>query len=448
MYDLLIAGRVVSPSAILDDGWLAISGGTIAAVGQGGRPQAKEVADYGMAYLLPGGIDGQTHAGSQIGFPGLTPTTEAAVRGGVTTIIDMPYDEPDPIITRALLQQKVDAVGQYAICDVALYGTVPAEPNPDDIAALINGGVCAFKISSFQAHPHRFPRIDNGATLVLIDALEGRGLPLGLHNEDQDIIRRTTERFKAEGRTRPEDHSASRPEVAELTATATFLELGRDRDIHLHIVHISTPQGFEIVERYRQAGVDATAEMCFHYLHFDAATDMTRLGGQLKVNPPIRDGVREDMWEVIEQDGATFVSSDHSAWPIERKTNPSILDVAAGMPGLEALLPGFFTEAAERYGADNAAMMVADLGSDRAARFFGLSRKGRLAPGMDADVAVMAPVSMRYDAKSNPTGPGWSAYDGETFAVTPAATFVRGQLVWDGAAIRAKAGTGRFVARG
>jgi allantoinase len=448
MYERLLTGRVVTPSGLLEDGWIAVSAGRIAGVGAGQRPDATEVVEYGHAYLLPGAVDGQTHAGSQIGFPGMAPTTKAAVIGGVTTIVDMPYDEPDPITTGELLRQKIAAVAEHAVCDVALYGTVPAEPDANDVKALVDGGVCAFKISSFEAHPHRFPRIGSAATRTLIELLEGTGLPLGLHNEDQEIVRKLAEEFKAGGRTGPRDHSASRPEVAELAATATFLALGAGATTPLHIVHISTPDGFDLTRRFRESGAPATAEMCVHYLHFDAEADMPRLGGKLKVNPPIRAGRREALWQVLERGDCTFVSSDHSAWPIERKTNPSIFDVAAGMPGLEALLPVFFTDAATRYGADKAAELSAEWLADRPARFFGLTRKGRIAPGMDADIAVLQPGPQVYDSRRNPDGVGWSAYDGETFAVAPIATWVRGALAWDGSTVTAAAGTGRFVPRG
>lgn len=447
MFDRLIAGRVVTPTGILDSGWVAVSSEQVGAIGSGGRPPAVETLDYGDAYILPGAVDGQTHAGSQIGFPGMLPTTKAAVIGGVTTIVDMPYDEPDPIVTGGLLAAKIAAVEEYAVCDVALYGTVPVAPVAADVAALVEGGVCAFKISSFEAHPHRFPRIGSAATRELIEMLAGTGLPLGLHNEDQEIVRALAQQFKAQGRTAPIDHSPSRPEVAEISATATFLALGVGQPTPLHIVHISTPDGFDLVRSFREAGAPATGEMCVHYLHFDADESLPRLGGLLKVNPPIRAGRREALWQVIEAGNCAFISSDHSAWPIERKTNPSIFDVAAGMPGLENLLPVFFTDAAARYGADRAAEMSADWLSDRPSRFFGLSKKGRLVPGMDADIAVLGPGAV-YDAKANPDGPGWSAYDGETMAATPIATFVRGHLAWDGKAVTAGQGTGRFVPRG
>lgn len=440
MYDLVLIGRAVTPTSILENGWIAIAAGRIGAVGTGALPEAREIQNYGEALLLPGAVDGQTHAGSQIGFAGMTMTSHAAVMGGVTTIVDMPYDHPIPVTTGAVLADKVAAINTLSVCDVALYGTVPTTPDLGHVQELIDGGVCAFKISAFEAHPDRFPRIGNAATLLLLETLEGTGLPLGLHNEDQELVASTTKRFIAEGRTNPLDHSPSRPPVAELTATANFLELAAATSAHAHIVHISIADGFDMVAAYRERGVHATAEMCVHYLLFDADKDMAKLGGQLKVNPPIRSGEIAKLWGVLERGDATFISSDHSAWPLERKQTASIFEVAAGMPGLEAMVPAFFTAATKRYGVEGAARISADYLSDKPARFFGLSSKGRLEAGYDADIVVLAPQAMKYDAKLNPLGPGWSAYDGQTFSVTPAATFVRGQKAWDGKTVATVSG--------
>jgi len=445
MYDLVLTGRVVTPTSIVENGWIAITAGRIEAVGTGTVPDARESQNYGDALLLPGAVDGQTHAGSQIGFAGMTMTSHAAVMGGVTTIVDMPYDHPIPVTTGAVLAEKVAAINTLSVCDVALYGTVPTTPDLAHVQELIDGGVCAFKISSFEAHPDRFPRIGNAATLLLLETLEGTGLPLGLHNEDQELVASTTKRFIAEGRTTPLDHSPSRPPVAELTATANFLELAAATSAHAHIVHISIADGFDMVAAYRARGVHATAEMCVHYLLFDADADMARLGGLLKVNPPIRSGEIDRLWDVLERGDATFISSDHSAWPLERKQTASIFDVAAGMPGLEAMVPAFLTAAAKRYGVEGAARISADYLSDKPARFFGLSAKGRLEAGYDADIVVLAPQAMTYDAKRNPRGPGWSAYDGQNFSVTPTATFVRGQQAWDGTSVTTV--SGRYVPR-
>jgi allantoinase len=158
-YDLVIRGGVVTPEGVISDGWVAVSGERIAAVGSGNEPQASRRHDAGSAFVLPGLIDGQTHAGSQFGFPGLEPTTRSAVAGCITTMVDMPYDEPQPADGADVLEQKIAAIHTHAHCDVALYGTIKSVPDVAQIRALAQGGVAAFKISSFENHPIRFPRI-------------------------------------------------------------------------------------------------------------------------------------------------------------------------------------------------------------------------------------------------------------------------------------------------
>jgi allantoinase len=445
-YDLLIRGNIVTPEGILPDAWVAVQGETIAAVGSGSEPQAARRYDAGSAFVLPGLIDGQTHAGSQFGFPGIEPTTRSAVAGGITTIVDMPYDEPQPVDSVEVLEAKVRMIGERAYCNVALYATVSSTPDVDQIMKLAGAGVAAFKISSFENHPTRFPRITNEHAFTLLKVLADTDLPTGLHNEDQEIIKAQIAAFEAQGRTAPEDHDPSRPEVAELLATANFLELGAAAGAHVHIVHISTPRGFDLVRRYREDGFRATAEMCVHYLHFDAAVDTARLGGLMKVNPPIRGNVREALWQEMLSGGVEFVSSDHSAWPLERKQAASILKIAAGIPGLETLVPAFYSDVSSRV--DDPASFTAHYLSERPARFFGLwPRKGAIIPGADADIAILEPQAWTYSAKHAQDGLGWSPFDGEQFAVRPVATFVRGAMVWDGKAIVGERGVGRYEKR-
>lgn len=444
-YRLVVRGDIVTPAGVIADGWLAVAGETIDAIGNGTAPTADQVHDARGSLVLPGVIDGQTHAGSQFGFPGLEPTTRSAVAGGVTTIVDMPYDEPDPTYRGDILAAKVDAVGRYAHCDVALYGTMLNDSDPAEIGRLVEGGVCAFKISAFESHPTRFPRITNDRALLLMQILAPTELPIGLHNEDQEIVRATLADFRRRGETNSSAHSASRPEVAENTATAAFLEMGKSSGARVHIVHMSTPRGFELVRRYQSEGTRASGEMCVHYLHFDAAEDVERLGALMKVNPPIRAGVREQLWDELTLSGSEFVSSDHSAWPLSRKQG-TILDAAAGVPGLETLLPAFYSGLVKRR--HDAARLTALYLAERPAKFFGLwPRKGALAVGAEADIVVLKSGDYDFDARSTHDGANWSPYHGDRFTGRPTATFVRGTKVMDGQAIVGRAGHGRFVAR-
>ncbi|WP_319498233.1 dihydroorotase family protein, partial [uncultured Cohaesibacter sp.] len=204
---------------------------------------------------------------------------------------------------------------------------------------------------------------------------------------------------------------------------------------------------FEIVRAFADLGVRATGETCVHYLWFDAARDGTRLGPRMKVNPPIRPGETDALWDAVMEGDVAFTSSDHSSWPIDGKLTDSIFDAGAGVPGLETLLPAFFT-AAEARGMD-AAMLTAQQLSERPARFFGIAdRKGSIQVGQDADLVILEQGAFIWDEASARDGLCWSPFHGECFTVRVASTYLRGTLGFDGQTITAKEGSGRFVKRG
>jgi allantoinase len=444
--DTIICGKIVTPDAVVDPGWVAVRDGKIAGIGQGTAPAAVARFDAGDAFVLPGVIDGQTHAGSYQGLAGIGPTTRSAIAGGVTTIVDMPYDNPQPLNAVDVLERKIEAIGRLAHCDVALYATLmPGQPT-SDIEPLVAGGVVAFKISSFESSPTRFPRIPADMMLDMFEALAGSAIPLGLHNEDQEIVRARMARLRASGRDGIAAHSASRPPAAELAATAHFLELGAAAGAHAHIVHLTTARGFQLVEGYRRAGFRATGELCVHYLWFDPEQDGPVLGARMKVNPPIRPGQKDALWNEITAGRVAFVSSDHSSWPVDNKLTPSIFDAGAGVPGLETLLPAFFT-GARRQGLD-AARLSAEQLCERPARFFGLwPQKGAITIGADADLTVFTPEPQSWDPARAHDDLNWSPFAGQVFDGRVSRTYLRGHLAWDGSAVVNAGGDGHYLRR-
>ena len=188
MFDLVLKGNVVLPDGLHKDCWIGVSGGKIAAIGEGEAPDAKEVRSVENGLILPGIVDGQTHACSYGGLPGIESTTRSAIAGGVTTLVDMPYDNPDPLNTKARLDEKVQAIESVSHADMALYATVAPGQDNSEIEALIGGGVVAFKISTFESNPTRFPRISSAQILQIFEALAPTDIPLGVHNEDQEIV--------------------------------------------------------------------------------------------------------------------------------------------------------------------------------------------------------------------------------------------------------------------
>jgi len=444
--ELVVKGRVVVPDGILENGWVAISGGLIAAVGTGDAPAAARVEDRGSALILPGAVDGQTHATSYKGLAGIADTTRSAIAGGVTTLVDMPYDNPQPLDRPERLDAKIAAIAAHSHADMALYGTVTRETGTANLAALIEGGVAAFKISSFESNPVRFPRIGEDLVLDLMEALAPTRIPLGLHNEDQEIVMARIAQAKAAGGNGIVAHAHARPEAAELAATGQFLALGLSSGAHVHPVHLTTETGFRLTGAVAELGAAATGELCVHYLWLDAARDGDRLGARMKVNPPIRSAAIDGLWRSISDDLVAFISSDHSSWPIDNKLTDSIFDAGAGVPGLETLVPAFFT-AAEARGLD-AARLAAEYLAERPARFFGIDdRKGAIAVGRDADLVALEQGSFVWDEAASHDGLNWSPFHGETFTVRVAASWLRGKLVWNGEDVLNSPGSGRFVPR-
>jgi allantoinase len=446
-FDLIIRGTAVLPEGPLENAWIAICDGKIVAIGAGEAPQAAETFDAGEDLIIPGVIDGQTHACSYGGLPGIESTTRSAIAGGVTTLVDMPYDNPEPLNTVARLDDKVAAIRRHAHANMALYGTIMPGQSVAEIEPLIEGGVVAFKISTFESSPTRFPRIASEQILATFSALADSVIPLGVHNEDQEIVRAYIAAAKAAGRDGIEAHSASRPPAAELAATAQFLELGAAAEAHAHIVHLTTARGFQLVDNYLADGFRATGELCVHYLWFDPDKDGAELGAKMKVNPPIRPGQIDALWGEILAGRVAFVSSDHSSWPIDNKFTPSIFEAGAGVPGLETLLPAFYT-AADNRGLDAAAITVEQL-CERPAKFFGLwPEKGAIRIGADADLVVLSQKPQVWDSAKAHDDLNWSPFDGREFSVTVARTYLGGKLGFDGESVTNQPGAGQYVPRG
>jgi allantoinase len=345
----------------------------------------------------------------------------------------MPYDDAEgPVDSLAAFEAKVGDVERQAVVDVALWATVPPRGPIDDVPALVRAGAAAFKLSTFETHPRRFPRIPDGQLLAAFTAIARAGGLAGVHAENDEIVRAGIAAEQAAGHgSDPLAHARSRPPVAEHEAIARCLELARVSGVRLHVCHVSTPRGLQLVAQARQTGVDVSAETCPHYLLYDE-TELVRRGGEAKINPPLRAAP-------LPADGLDLISSDHVGWPPERKHGPDIFGLAAGAPGVELIVPLV-------HDALGAAALVR-LVSEGPARRFGLwPRKGRLAPGADADVVVLDPAAeWEIDPASLVSAAGWSPYAGRRVSGRVLAAFSRGVQVWDGRDVLTAPGHGAFV---
>ncbi|ANH04701.1 dihydroorotase family protein [Shinella sp. HZN7] len=444
-FDLVLKGTVVLADRIVDGGHVAVRDGKVAHVGQGAMPAAKERHDLSGALILPGAIDAQVHSLSQKSQEDFIWSTRSAAAGGVTTIVDMPYDEGNLVSSAEAVRRKVDHAGPQARVDFALYGTVDPQEGPARIGEMVEAGVAAFKFSTFGTDPKRFPRIPAALLEDCFRAIAPTGLTAGVHNEDDEAVRAAIARVKAAGITDYRAHGLSRPPLTELIASNQIYETGAATGCPAHVVHCSLGRGYEIASAYRAQGFRATIECCIHYLTLDEENDVARLGGKAKINPPIRPRAEvEKLWRHVAAGNVTLVSTDHVSWSEDRKTNPDMLANASGVPGLEVMVPLFVKGALER---GIPLTRAAELMALNPARHFRLDHvKGALEAGKDADITVLTPEPYSYDAAaSGHNVVGWSPYNGIRLPWRVSATWLRGRLAFDGKRVLAEPGSGAFV---
>ena len=444
MRDQVFVGQVVLPARVIENGYVLVADGVVQRVGEGPGPSGERSGGAGCL-VLPGAIDSQVHSRSQSGQEDFIWSTRSAAAGGVTTIVDMPYDDGRLISTAERFMAKAKEASEQARVDFALYATAAPEDGAAHIDELVESGAAAFKFSTFGTHPQRFPRVPPHILYDCFTAIARHGLMAGVHNEDDEMVRAFVARVAADGGTDYAAHGRSRPPITEALATAQVYEIGAATGCAAHIVHCSIGRGYEMAAAYRTQGYEATIEACIHYLVLDEENDVKRLKGRGKVNPPIRPQVeREALWRHLAVGNITVVSTDHVSWSVDRKDDPDMMKNSSGLPGLEVLYPLLLTGLDQRgLSFSHAARVLAS----NPAGLFRLSHiKGALAVGRDADVVLMRRDPHRYAAaQSGENVVDWSAYEGMDLTYRPEAVFLRGECVAAEGKVIAEPGQGVFL---
>ena len=443
-YELVVHGDIALPDGqVLDGGWLGVAKGLVAATSA--TPlDGDQVMDAAGHLILPGFVDAHVHTRSSVD-EGITAATTAAAAGGTTTILDMPFDKPArPVNTGERLATKAADVEREAMVDVALYGTFPPVGDLGVIHEMVRAGAAAFKVSTIEVDPVRFPRIPDGRMYEAFQEIRRTGLPVAAHQENQEIIVAQAAAFKTRGDTAPVDHALSRPPVAEAEAAGRLLELAYWTGARLHMVHGTIPRTFDLIDWNRSRGVQATGETCLQYLLLTRDA-LRQQGGRAKCNPPLRTGEDVDgLWDQLQRGVIDIVTSDHSPYPLQHKERENIFEAYAGMPGAETLGTLLYSEgvAAGRITLKRFLQLIASGPAD----VFGLSRKGRLAEGADADFVVFDPhAEWTLDETELHQAAGWSPYHGRACTGRVASTWLRGQCVYRDGRVTAEPGSGRFV---
>lgn len=432
-YELTVRGDLVLPGGVLlKNGTIAVREGRIAAIaGEDACIQAERHIDATGRFVLPGAVDAHVHCFSEP-REGITGATRSAAAGGVTTVIDMPYDADEPVWTAELLRRKAGRIPGEAAVDVALLATIRPSGGLDEIPRLYAAGACGFKLSTFNTNAYRFPRIADGEMLAAFRRIRELGCAVGLHAENDEIVRRLSAELETGDGSDPLLHCRARPEAAESAAVATALELAYWSGAHVHFHHTTVPHAVQIAEIYRKLGTKVSVETCIHYLIY-TEEDMLTLGARAKINPPLRTREAQDqLWALCRSGEIGLVTSDHAPWQIDRKSSANIFENASGAPGVETLLPNLYSA-----GVAEGKLSIHDLVRllcENPARVYGLSdRKGSLKIGADADLVILDPAAhWVLDEARQHSFAGWSLYHGRAMKGKIGSVLVRGQEVYDG----------------
>ena len=436
---MLRGGYLVRPREGVYQADIGISDGKITAIAQpGALPAAKVVRDLDGLHVFPGVVDPHVHIGFGGGIEEYTTDTRAASLGGVTSFFHILIDSGSYL---PLIKEHRNEATQRSVLDFGFHATLMTARHLEEIDAMWNLGVRSYKyFMSFRGSEGAYLGVegtDDGAMLDVFRAVAAVEGVLMVHPENIEVVWRLRERLMATGRDDLFAWHESRPPFVEAEAIGRAAHFAAETGAEIYLVHVSAEEAIEaaLASRRRFPEVRLHVETCPHFLVFTYKSDLGSLG---KVNPPLRsEEDREALWAAILSGSVDTVASDHAGRRRATKAKP-IWEASAGFPGLPLTLPTLLSEGHHRRGLDLA--RIAEVTSKRPAEIFGLAhRKGDIAVGMDADLAVVdLDWARQVDSEWLGTYSDYSLAEGQTIIGWPRLTLryglpvqIEGELVDD-----------------
>ncbi|MBV8212271.1 MAG: allantoinase AllB [Verrucomicrobia bacterium] len=426
-WDILFRGAKLVSADDIRAADVGVIGEQIAAVGANLGGSAKQVVDAADAYLFPGIIDAHIHFNEpgREHWEGLWTGSRALAAGGGTVFFDMPLNASPPTLDRESFVQKRSLAEQKSVLDFGLWGGLtPA--NLDQMDDLAESGVIGFKAFMSESGTSDFKRADAATLKQGMKTAAKWKLPVGVHAEDNAMIESLVREKRAAGRKHWRDYLDSRPVEAELAAIRVALELAGETGCALHVVHVSCPEGIDLIAEGKRQGVDVTAETCPHYLLLKDE-DLEAIGAPAKCAPPLRPvSAQEALWQRWIASEIDTLGSDHSPAPPDMKTSSDFFEIWGGIAGCQHAFPLLLAEAAKRAKDSGLSQFVRATSLDVARRFGISGRKGKIGAGYDADLVLVklgANDTVEDLLYKHPISP----YLGKSLNAVVTANWIRGQ---------------------
>jgi allantoinase len=448
-YDLCIRNALFADENGLFRGALGIREGKIAALfADAPDGAADEEIDAGGLVVLPGLVDAHVHFNDpgRADWEGFACGSMGAAAGGITTVVDMPLNNDPAVVDGATLAAKRAAIQGQSVVDYLLWGGLVTD-NVARLAEQDAAGAVAYKAFMSNSGIADFQCATDGVLFAGLRHAAGVGKLVAVHAESESLTSHFTAQLRANGRTDRRAWLESRPPLAELEAIGRALLLACAAGARLHVVHVSTAEGIDLIDAARRAGQPVSCETCPHYLSLDEE-DFVAIGPAAKCAPPLRPRATvEALWERVLSGKVDLIASDHSPCPTadKQRGDDDIWAAWGGITGVQTLLPLLLHEGVHRRGM--ALPQLVRLTAANPARLFGLyPRKGTLRPGADADLALVD-LDEEWTVRAGElfARHKHSPYDGRRLRGRVRTTLVRGRVVYRDGAITAPPGHGQMI---
>ncbi|WP_337269909.1 dihydropyrimidinase [Oryzifoliimicrobium ureilyticus] len=455
-YDIIIENGTIVTASDVFKGSIAIKDGKIVQIGEQ-LSGAERVIDAVGKYVLPGGIDSHVHIAQPSGegivmADDFASGTLSAVFGGNTTI--MPFClQQKGVPLRSSLNDYHALAKDECYTDISFH-LIISDPTDavvrQELPALVADGYTSLKV--FMTYEDL--RLSDGEILKTFDVARSTGATVMVHCENEDAIRFLIDKHERHGDVTPRAHASTRPVAVEREATHRALSLAEIADVPIVIVHVSNGEAIKEIMRARARGIKVVGETCPQYLVLTARDldGMDWEGAKFVCSPPPRDeAAQTECWHGIETGVFELFSSDHCPFRYEDehgKLNPkgkrNFRHIPNGIPGVETRLPILFSQGVMA-GRIDLSRFVAITATNHAKTYGLYPRKGTMAIGSDADIAIWDPALKRTIRHADlHDGADYSPYEGMEITGWPITTIVAGTVMVEDGVLVGKKGHGKY----
>jgi allantoinase len=441
-FDLILRGGTLVTSTGLKVADIAVAEGRIVALAPQLSGTAREEIVATGLHVFPGIIDAHVHFNEpgRADWEGIETGSHALAAGGGTVFFDMPLNAHPPTLDAESFALKLAAAEKNSLTDFALWGGLVPE-NVDRLEELAACGVIGFKAFLSDSGIDDFARADQTTLREGMIRAAKLKLPVAVHAESESMTKALAQERIGANQTSIRDYLDSRPIAAELEAIGRAVGLAGETGCALHVVHVSSSAGVQLITEAKRQGVNVSAETCPHYLTLTEA-DLEKLGAVAKCAPPVRTaGERGKLWTTVLAGEVDTIGSDHSPAPPAMKTDVNFFKVWGGISGVQHTLALLLTEGHFQRGA-TLSLLSKLLSQNVAARFALPKSKGRIEIGCDADLALVD-LNSEFEVRLNELfyRHRQTPYAGRKLRGRVVRTLLRGQTIYhDGKIVATPAG--------